>query len=153
MAVNKYGNDFKNNIMWNKEYPFIPEVTNDAGFTIHEGDIVDYYCPYDKQYFALRVYKIYNKDLIWTKLINKERKLSNFTLSANEMMPYTSNSKIPPLEDFDNQNIFNPLRIFLSEVYSTLYSKDLILPGERTFDEELYQAKRQMEVENLKNKY
>ena len=65
--INKYGNDIKNNIFWNKEYPFIPEVTNDAGFTIHEGDIVDYYCPYDKKIFAYRVYKIYNKDLIWCK--------------------------------------------------------------------------------------
>lgn len=152
MAVNKYGNDFKNNIMWNKEYPFIPEVTNDYGFTIHEGDIVDYYDKYDKEYVALRVYKIYNKDLIWTKYINHERKLTNFTLSANEMIPYTSNSKIPPLEDFDNQGIWNHLEDFLSQVYSRLYSDELELPNDWHFDEEKYEAKRLEEVAKLKNK-
>lgn len=152
MAVNKYGNDFKNNIMWNKEYPFIPEVTNDAGFTIHEGDIVDYYDKYDEKYVALRVYKIYNKDLIWTRLINKERKISNFTLSANEMIPYTSNSKVPPLEDFDNQGISNELEFFLSLVYSRLYLEELCPPNDWHFDDEKYEAKRLEEVANLKNK-
>ena len=61
--INKYGNDFKNNIFWNKEYPFIPEVTNDAGFTIHEGDIVDFIDPDYKRLYAARVYKIYDKKL------------------------------------------------------------------------------------------
>ena len=153
MAVNKYGNDFKNNIMWNKEYPFIPEVTNDAGFTIHEGDIVDYYSSYYGKNKAARVYKIYNKDYIWTRVINPEKKLSNYVLSSNELFPYTSNTKIPPLEDFNNIGVFNSLRHFLSWVYSDLYSTELILPGERTFDEDLYQAKRQEEVDKIKNKY
>lgn len=153
MAINKYGNDFKNNIFWYKEYPFIPEVTNDFGFTVHEGDIVDFHDKYYKKIVALRVYKIYNKDLIWTKLINQERKISNFTLSANEMLPYTSKSKVPPLEDFDNQNIFNPLRIFLSQVYARIYPDELNLPNDWHFDEEKYEAKRLEEVAKLKNKY
>lgn len=153
MAVNKYGNDFKNNIIWNEEYPFIPQITNDNGFTIHEGDIVDYYCDYHKRYEAARVYKIYNKDYIWTREIDPENDLSNFILPANKLFPYTSGTKVPPLEDFDNQGIFNPLRHFLSHVYSELYSEELSLPDDWHFDDEKYQAKRLEEVARLKNKY
>lgn len=153
MAVNKYGNDFKNNIMWNKEYPFIPEVTNDYGFTIHEGDIVDYYAIFYGKYKAARVYKIYNKDYVWTRIIDPENDLSDHITSANELFPYTSNTKIPPLEDYNNIGVYNSLRAFLSWIYSDLYSNELILPGEKTFNEDLYQAKRQEEVNRIKNKY
>lgn len=151
--VNKYGNDFKNNIMWNKEYPFIPEVTNDAGFTIHEGDIVDHWDSYHKRYEAARVYKIYNKDYVWTKVITPERHLSNFVLSSNDLISYTSGTKIPPLEDFDNQGVWNHLEHFLGHVYSELYDDELSLPDDWHFDEEKYEAKRLEEVACLKNKY
>ena len=153
MAVNKYGNDFKNNIMWNKEYPFIPEVTNDYGFTIHEGDIVDYYDSYYSKDKAARVYKIYNKDYIWTRIINPEKNLSNYVVSSNKLFPYTSKTKIPPLEDINNQGIWNHLEHFLSYVYSDLYSDELSLPDDWHFDEEKYEAKRLEEVAKLKNKY
>lgn len=151
--VNKYGNDFKNNIMWGKEYPFIPEVTNDSGFTIHEGDIVDYWDSYHKRHEAARVCKIYNKDYIWTQIINPEKHLSNFVLCGNELMPYTSNTKIPPLEDFNNQGVWNHLEAFLSHVYSEIYPEELNLPNDWHFDEEKYEKKRLEEVAHLNNKY
>ena len=149
---NKYGNDFKNNIMWNEEYPFIPEITNDNGFTIHEGDIVDFYDDHDKKFYALRVYKIYSKDFIWTRMYTPEKILSNFIVSSNKVQPYTSNSKIPPLEDFDNQG-YNFLDQILSQIYYRIYKDELIPPGERLFDDDLFNAKRQQEVNNIKNKY
>ena len=152
MAVNKYGNDFKNNIMWNKEYPFIPEVTNDYGFTIHEGDIVDYYSKYRKKFVALRVYKIYSKEYIWTKRI-LEKTTSNFILSANEVLPYTSNAPIPKLEDFDNQGIFNALEDILGKIYADKYPIELSLPDDWHFDEEKFTAKRLEEVAAIKGKY
>lgn len=148
---NKYGNDFKNNIMWNEEYPFIPEVTNDNGFTIHEGDIVDYYADYRKKFYALRVYKIYSKDFIWTRMYSPERKIVNYLVSSNKLQPYTSNSEIPPLEDFDNQG-FNCFCHILTQIYARLYDDELTPPGERLFDEDLFNAKRQQEVDNIKNK-
>lgn len=151
--VNKYGNDFKNNIMWNKEYPFIPEVTNDAGFTIHEGDIVDYWDSYHKRYEAARVYKIYNKDIIWTRIIDAEKRLSHFERKANDLFPYRSNTKIPKLEDFDNQGISNELERFLGSVYAQLYYEELKLSDDWHCDEEKFEKKRLEEVARLKNKY
>ncbi len=151
--VNKYGNDIKNNIMWNKEYPFIPEVTNDAGFTIHEGDIVDFYDNYRKKYYTGRVYKIYNKDYIWTRIWDMENRISSFVQSSNRFVPHMSNAKVPPLEDFDNQGIFNNLEHFLDHVYSELYAKELSLPDDWHADEEKFEAKRLEEVARIKNKY
>lgn len=151
--INKYGNDFKNNIFWNKEYPFIPEVTNDFGFTIHEGDIVDYHCSHENITLAYRVYKIYNKDLIWCMGSRSYLKKYNQTCSANELKPHTSDAKPPKLEDFDNQNVFNPLRIFLSQVYSRIYGEELSLENDWHFDDEKYEAKRLEEIAKLKGKY
>ena len=156
MAVNKYGNDFKNNIMWNKEYPFIPEITNDDGFTIHEDDIVEFYDSYYKTFNAARVCKIYNKDLIWTRFINREHKMSTFVLPANELMPHIHPSCKPPkFEDFDTifDGFFNWLEHFLAQVYSTLYSKELSLPNDWHFDDDKFEAKRLEEVAKLKSKY
>ena len=70
MAVNKYGNDFKNNIMWNQEYPFIPEVTNDDGLVIKENEIYEFYEKNLKKFYPVRVVKIYNKDYIWGHFYN-----------------------------------------------------------------------------------
>lgn len=151
--INKYGNDIKNNIFWNKEYPFIPEVTNDEGFTIHEGDIVDYYCPYEKKTFALRVYKIYNKDFIWCRGYHPYVKLYTHVGPANELKPHTSNAKPPIFEDYDNQGIHNPLQFFLSAVYSDLYGDELSLENDWHFDPVKYEAKRLEEVANLKGRY
>ncbi len=158
MAVNKYGNDFKNNIMWNKEYPFIPEVTNDYGFTIHEGDIVDYYCKYQKKYFAFYVAKIYNKDFVWCRYQRYEgnRKvdvLTEHVCTANELTPYISNVEIPRIEDLDNQGVWNHLEDFLGHVYSDLYGDELALPDDWHFDEDKFTAKRLEEVAKLKSKY
>lgn len=151
--VNKYGNDFKNNIMWNKEYPFIPEITNDAGFTIHEGDIVEFYDKYDKRFYAARVYKIYNKDFIWTRCDFPHVKQCNHIESANTFLPYTHNTTPPKLIDFDNQGISNELEGFLGLVYSRIYPEELNLPDDWHFDDEKYEAKRLEEVAHLKNKY
>ena len=151
--LNKFGNDFKNNIMWNKEYPFIPEITNDAGFTIREGDIVDYYDQQDKKVYALRVYKIYNKDYVWTRCDYPHVKQCNQVTSANDFKPHTSNALPPKLIDFDSQGIFNELDHFLSKVYSRLYAKELSLPGDWHFDEEKFEKKRLEEVARLKNEY
>ena len=151
--VNKYGNDFKNNIMWNKEYPFIPEITNDDGFSIHEDDIVEFYDPYYKTFNAVRVCKIYNKDFIWTRFINIEHKMSTFILPANRLLPHVHPSCKPPkFEDFDNQGI-NYLNLFLTHVYATIYQEELKLPNDWHFDEDKFTAKRLEEVAKLKNKY
>ncbi len=157
MAVNKYGNDFKNNIMWNKEYPFIPEVTNDYGFTIHEGDIVDYYNKYRKKYFAYRVTKIYNKDYVWCRYQDYEghKKISVLTdhvISSNDLSPYISGVEKPKPDEFDNQP-FNDLNFFLTHVYSDLYGDELALPNDWHCDEEKFEAKRLEEVKKLKSKY
>lgn len=151
--INKYGNDFKNNIMWNKEYPFIPEVTNDAGFTIHEGDIVEFYDKYDKKYYAARVYKIYNKDYVWTRYFQPHVGICNLVRSSNYFEKYIHNVIPPKFEDFDNQGVSNELEGFLAHIYSNLYDKELSLPDDWHFDDVKYEAKRLEEVARLKNKY
>lgn len=151
--INKYGNDFKNNIFWNKEYPFIPEVTNDAGFTIHEGDIVDFIHPNYKRACAARVYKIYDKNHIWVRHTEIDHKIYNFVQPANFFIPHTSNAKPPKLEDYDNQGIHNPLQTFLSSVYADIYDEELSLENDWHFDPVKYEAKRLEEVAKLKGKY
>lgn len=151
--INKYGNDFKNNIFWNKEYPFIPEVTNDAGFTIHEGDIVDFIHTNYKRACAARVYKIYDKNHIWVRYTEIDHKIYNFVQPANIFMQHTSNAKPPKLEDFDNQGVHNPLETFLSSVYADIYDEELSLENDWHFDPVKYEAKRLEEVAKLKGKY
>ena len=156
MAVNKYGNDFRNNIMWNKEYPFIPEITNDFGLTIHEGDILEFYHKHRHKYYAVRVYKIYDKDIIYTRYINPEHKIAVFELTANELLPHIHSNCKPPrdqTDEFDNQGFYNELERFLSSCYAQKYPTELELPDDWHFDEEKYEAKRLEEVAKLKNKY
>ncbi len=155
MAVNKYGNDFKNNIMWNKEYPFIPEVTNDYGFTIHEGDIVDYYNKEKNKLIPYRVAKIYNKDFVWCRydLPRTTKWQGDYILKANQLLPYTSNAKPPRIFDYDNQEISNYLQEFLSYVYASIYDDELSLLNDWHFDKDKYNAKRLEEVKKLKSKY
>lgn len=156
--VNKYGNDFLNNIMWNKEYPFIPEVTNDNGFTIHEQDIVDFYCegPVDGDGIRLyvgRVYKIYDKDHIWIRHYYYKNRIINFNVKANELLPHTSNEPFPPSEvDSFNNGRANELDFFLGSVYNDLYYDELKLEDDWHFDDEKYENKRLMEVAKLKEK-
>lgn len=156
--VNKYGNDFLNNIMWNKEYPFIPEVTNDNGFTIHEQDIVDFYSPSiiegkGIELYAGRVYKIYDKDHIWIRHYFYKKQIANFNVKANELLPHTSNKPFPPSEvDSFNNGRANELDFFLSSVYNDLYSDELTLEDDWHFDDEKYENKRLMEVAKLKDK-
>lgn len=161
--VNKYGNDFLNNIMWNKEYPFIPEVTNDNGFTIHEQDIVDFYSrgPVDGdgiRLYAGRVYKIYDKDHIWIRYYAYKKHIFDFDVIANELLPHTSCEPFPPSE-VDSFNTppkgmmnVNRLEIYLSSVYNDLYSDELSLENDWHFDENKYENKRLMEVAKLKEK-
>ena len=152
MAVNKYGNDFKNNIMWNQEYPFIPEITNDDGFTIKEGDIVDFYYKSSKKFCALRVIKIYNKDYIWGQFIDIEKDICNITISSNNLLPYTSGSKVTPdqTEKINNSNILNYFRLFTNHIYSDLYEDELTLPNDWHFDPKKVVNKLNEEVARLK---
>ena len=161
MAVNKYGNDFKNNIMWNKEYPFIPEVTNDAGLTIHEGDILnylDYYLTTPKRlWYSARVMKIYDKNIIWIRIRDMPNKPNpaNIVIPAERLFPHTADA-VPPCmeEDFDNQDIYNALEFFLCKAYVRKYPTELNLPNDDWhFDSEKYEAKRLEEVAMLKKKY
>lgn len=156
MAVNKYGNDFRNNIMWNKEYPFIPEITNDNGLTIHEGDILETYNEYSKKYEAVRVYKIYDKDIIWTRLFSPEHIIVSQEFKANEFLPHIHlKLKVPKCEidDFDNQGFSNELEWFLSSCYAQKFSTELSLPDDWHIDIEKCNAKRLEEVAKLKCKY
>ncbi len=154
MAVNKYGNDWKNNIMWNKEYPFIPEVTNDAGFTIHEGDVVDFLYDERKQiYKAARVYKIYSKDYIWVRFFYFRNKTSEYMTTSNEFFPHDP-ANIPPKDEsfeMENQGGVNYLHLFLASVYSE--DKSLRLPNDWHADPKKVTARRLREVEALKKKY
>lgn len=156
--VNKYGNDFLNNIMWNKEYPFIPEVTNDKGFTIHEQDIVDFYssgpCIGDGiKLYAGRVYKIYDKDHIWIRFYAYRKHIVDFDVIANELLPHNSNLPYPPNEvDSFNNGRANELEFFLSSVYGDLYYDELKLEDDWHFDDDKYENKRLMEVAKLKEK-
>ena len=161
MAVNKYGNDFKNNIMWNKEYPFIPEVTNDAGLTIHEGDILNYlgYKPGTPKrlWYSARVMKIYDKNIIWIRIRSMPNKPNpaNTVIPAERLFPHTADA-VPPCmeEDFDNQDIYNALEFFLCKAYVRKYPTELNLPNDDWhFDSEKYEAKRLEEVAMLKKKY
>lgn len=160
--VNKYGNDFLNNIMWNKEYPFIPEVTNDNGFTIHEQDIVDFYCegPVDGdgiRLYAGRVYKIYDKDHIWIRFYSYKKNITNdYHIKANKLLPHTSNEPFPPSE-VDSFNTppkgmmnVNHLDNYLASVYGDLYYDELKLEDDWHFDDDKYENKRIMEVAKLK---
>ena len=153
MAINKYGNDFKNNIMWNKEYPFIPEITNDDGFTIHEGDICEYYNKYRNKFCAVRVYKIYNKDFIWTREISPENIIVSYDITANKLLPHVHSCKPPKFEDFGNDSDLNWLDLFLGSVYSHIYPEELNSANDWHFDEDKFNAKRLEEVAKLKNKY
>lgn len=155
MAVNKYGNDFRNNIMWNMEYPFIPEITNDNGLTIHEGDILEYYDEYDKKYVAVRVYKIYSKDKIWTREILSKNQICSFDVTANRLLPHIHPECKPPrdeVDEFDNQGFHNWLETFLGSCYSQKYPTELNEPDDWHFDEDKFTAKRLEEVAKLKNK-
>ena len=155
MAVNKYGNDFRNNIMWNMEYPFIPEITNDNGLTIHEGDILEYYDEYDKKYIAVRVYKIYSKDKIWTRYIDFGHEIYSRDLTANEFLPHVHlKLKVPKCEidEFNNQGFHNWLEDFLGSCYSQKYPTELNEEDDWHFDEDKFTAKRLEEVAKLKNK-
>lgn len=157
--VNKYGNDFLNNIMWNKEYPFIPEVTNDNGFTIHEQDIVDFYSTSiiegkGTELYAGRVYKIYDKDHIWIRYYAYRKYIFNdFHINSNILMPHTSNKPFPPSEvDSFNNGRGNELEMFLGSVYHDLYSDELKLKDDWHVDDDKYENKRLMEVAKLKDK-
>lgn len=151
--VNKFGNDFKNNIMWNKEYPFIPYVTNDAGFTIHEGDIVEFYDKCYKQNTVARVTKIYSKDFVWVRYNKKYNGLTSVMQSANFFKPYTHGGKLPPLDDFDNQSVWNWLEDILGMAYRRAYPTELSLENDWHFDEDKFDKKRLEEVELVKAKY
>lgn len=161
MAVNKYGNDFRNNIMWNKEYPFIPEITNDAGLTIHEGDILEFYEDCYKRFVAVRVYKIYDENMIWVRFINIERGISSTDLKANKLLPHIHPECKPPkdeTDDFDNQGFSNELEWFLGSCYFYKYSKELSRSEDDWHaDYDKFDAKRLEEVakikSQLKNKY
>ena len=156
--VNKYGNDFLNNIMWNKEYPFIPEVTNDNGFTIHEQDIVDFYCENliegeGIKLYAGRVYKIYDKDHIWLRFYSYRKHITNYHVKANILMPHNSNKPFPPNEvDSFNNGRANELDFFLGSVYHNLYYDELKLEDDWHVDDDKYENKRLMEVARLKEK-
>lgn len=153
--VNKYGNDFLNNIMWNKEYPFIPEVTNDNGLTIHEQDIVDIYFDGYRglKLYSGRVYKIYDKDHIWIRFYSYRKHISNAHIKANELLPHNSNLPYPPNEvDSFNNGRANELEFFLSSVYGDLYYDELKLEDDWHFDDDKYENKRLMEVAKLKEK-
>ena len=155
MAVNKYGNDFRNNIMWNKEYPFIPKITNDFGLTIHENDIFEYYNDNRNKYIAIRIIKIYSKDLIWARFIFSKKNMCDIILNANEILPHIHSECIPPkceIDEFDNQGFTNWLEYFLGSCFSRKYPTELNLPNDWHFDKVKYEAKRLEEVEALKNK-
>ena len=150
--INKYGNDFKNNIFWNKEYPFIPEVTNDAGFTIHEGDIVDYCHPTRKTIFASRVYKIYDSTHIWICFIDIDKRDTSSIVNASMLVPYTSKKRFPNLSDFDNKNTFNDMEHILSMIYYDKYKDELCYENDWHFDPVKVDAKRLEEVAKIKCK-
>lgn len=149
--INKYGNDWKNNIWWNKEYPFIPKVTNDNGFTIHEDDIVEFYRKADNKCYAARVCKIYNKNYVWVRYERPRHKVQiDWVTSANSFYEYQGIVKKPKIEDLANQGIWNHFRSFLSHVYSDIYPTELNLPNDWHFDDEKYEAKRIEEVNRIK---
>ena len=151
--INKYGNDWKNNIWWNKEYPFIPEITNDNGFTIHEDDIVEFFDEYDNKCYAARVCKIYDKNHVWVRFQTRTSKeLTTIVMPANFFYEYQGIVKIPKTEDLANQGFANYFNIFLTGVYFDLYSKELSLPNDWHCDEEKFEAKRIEEVKILKTK-
>lgn len=150
--INKYGNDFKNNIFWNKEYPFIPEVTNDAGFTIHEGDIVDYFHTAYKKTFAARVYKIYDSDHIWICFIDIDKTVVTSIIKANLLFSYTSMKKYPQLIDYDNENVHNVAYHILSMIYYDKYKDELCYENDWHFDPVKVDTKRLEEVAKIKYK-
>ena len=153
--VNKLGNDFLNNIMWNKEYPFIPEITNDVGFTIHELDIVEIYGFQFKEYYAGIVYKIYDKDHIWVRFKHKWIKHPiDDILPANEIFPHTRNCKPPKIQiDEFNNGWANILIDILGQIYSDVYPTELNAENDWHFDKDKFDAKRQEEVNKIKSKY
>ncbi len=154
--VNKYGNDFLNNIMNNKEYPFIPEITNIDGFTIHEQDIVDFYCggpkPNDEiKLYAGRVYKIYNKDHIWIRYYSHKKHIEDFDVMADVLLPHTSNLPYPPNEvDSINNGQIDELESFLTTVYRLLYYDELTFVGDWICLDKKYEKKRLLEVARIK---
>ena len=152
MAVNKYGNDFKNNIMWNQEYPFIPEVTNDDGLVIKENEIYEFYETNLKKFYPVRVIKIYNKDYIWGHFYNYANRIGNLFASSNDLLPYLGGGKIAPdpCDEINNENIFNFFRLFTNLIYSKLYRDEISLPNDWHADSVKYNNKLNEEVARIK---
>ncbi len=153
MAVNKYGNDFKNNIMWNQEYPFIPEVINDDGLVIKENEIYEYYERNLKIFYKVRIVKIYNKDYIWCQCYDFENSICDLYTKANNLLPYLGGGKITPdpCDKMNNEYILNEFRLFTSHIYTDLYENELTLPNDWHFDPKKVVKKLNEEVARLKN--
>ncbi len=152
MAVNKYGNDFKNNIMWNQEYPFIPEVTNDNGLVIKENEIYEFYETNLKKFYPIRIIKIYNKDYIWGDFYGPEKRVWGIYMSSNELLPYLGGGKIAPepCDKINNEHILNDFRLFTNHIYTDLYREELTIPNDWHFDTIKYNNKLNEEVARLK---
>ena len=131
MAVNELGNDAKNNIMWNKEYPFVPELVNDKGEVFHENDPIFYRPGYwlskpSDIVVQGRITKMYNKDKI---IIYAERESKNYfsygTVSLNEVWHNNGPCKVP-IEDLNGWDWYNIFSLFLTNVYCDLYGEDIL---------------------------
>ena len=153
MAVNKYGNDFKNNIMWNQEYPFIPEVTNDDGLVIKENEIYEYYERNLKIFYKVRIVKIYNKDYIWGQCYDFENSICDLYTKANNLLPYLGGGKITPdpCDKMNNEHILNEFRFFTNHIYADLYRDEISLPNDWHADPIKYNNKLNEEVALIKN--
>ena len=127
MAVNKYGNDFRNNIMWNKDYPWIPEVTNDNGITFHEGD--DVIIPNSKYEFV-KIVKIFDKDYVITYIkFPRCKEYSHFIVSSNRLVHTKPNPNFKLLDYDAIKHTTNSFQFWLDHIYFDKY-------GEEFFDDE-----------------
>ena len=136
MAVNKLGNDAKNNIMWNKEYPFVPELTNDKGEVFHEHDPI-FFKPgswLSKPSDIIvqgRIHKMYNKDRIVISMETEEKNYFAWRfLSLNEVWHNNGPCKVP-IENLDGWDWYNLFLFFLQNIYADLYGEDILDDSER----------------------
>ena len=133
MAVNEFGNDTKNNIMWNKEYPWVSELVNDKGEVFHENDPVflslgeGYDDPKYNNITQGRIHKMYSNDYVIVYIKKRDRKapFSWYTCPLSDLQHHYEKN-IVPLADFDGWDWYNVFQCFLNEIYLKIYGSDIL---------------------------
>jgi len=149
--INKYGNDAKNNIMHNIEYPFIPECTNKYGVVLHEGDhvILDVrHAHLSHIRFKGTIEKIYSNDYIYvygeSEQIKKGKRVPISRLLSGDELELDPNCKDPVvLQDYDSFDVINRFQLMMNVIYGYKFGDLTDEEYDKQFAEDLARVKLQ----------